>query len=172
MHKAMKPSRAIALLSWIAIAMTTPASGQGVGQSVGQQEVGALVPEEPAAIPASLQEIYTHLAESWESQDAHAIARLAREGRVFVVVQREGISERLAASQLQYLLEEMFDSCEEVDFRFPAYSAYDPAAGTGYAVGERVYRADPGLERSDRVFVGARNERGRWALTELRLTVD
>ncbi len=167
----MKPIRThtpFALLFVAALCGAAPAPGQ----SVGQHEVGASLQSSTAAVPASLQDIYARLADSWEAQNSRAIAQLARDGRVFVVVQREGISERLAASQLQYLLEELFDSCEEVAFRFPAYSAYDPAAGTGYAVGERVYRADPGIERSDRVFVGARSERGRWVMTELRLTVD
>ena len=89
------------------------------------------------------------------------------------MVQQEGVGERLAAAQLQYLLQEMFESTEEVTFRFPAYSTYDPSTGSSYAVGERVYRDGRGLESHvERVFVGARSDRGRWVVTELRLTLD
>ena len=127
-----------------------------------------------AAVPAALQDIYRRLAEYWEAENSRAIAYLvAPDGRVHVVVQQEGVGERLAAAQLQYLLQEMFESTEEVTFRFPAYSTYDPSTGSGYAVGERVYRNGRGLESHvERVFVGARSDRGRWVVTELRLTLD
>lgn len=142
-------------------------------QEIGQQPVGASFRAQEATAPESLQEIYRQLADYWEAENARAISQLAREGKVYVVVQREGVSQRLAASQLQYLLEEIFETSQEVTFRFPSYSAYDETARTGYAVGERVYRDSPRIEaRTDRVFVGARNERGRWVLTELRLTIE
>ena len=167
----MNRIRVFAVLALLVVAMAWGAGPAGA-QSVGQQDVGALLQARPVAIPASLQDIYRRLAIAWESEDAREIAHLARKGRVYVVVQREGIGERLAATQLHYLLEELFEATEELQFRFPAYSAYDPEAGTGYAVGERVYNEGPGIERSDRVFVGARYEHGRWVLTELRLTFE
>jgi hypothetical protein len=155
------------------IALTLSGVTPGASQSVGPEEVDTSLQTRQDTVPASLQDIYRRLAVSWESEDARAIAHLAREGRVYVVVQRQEVGERLAASQLQYLLEELFESADEMEFRFPSYSAYDPTAGTGYAVGERLYREGPGNEAQvDRVFVGARNERGRWVLTELRLTVE
>jgi hypothetical protein len=92
---------------------------------------------------------------------------------VYVVIQRDGVNQRLAAPQLQFLLDELFDRADEVSFRFPDYSSYDPRAEAGYAVGERVYRQDSGGETLvDRIFVGARSERGRWVLTEFRLTTE
>jgi hypothetical protein len=129
---------------------------------------------EAAAVPAALQELYRRLADYWVAENSRAIAYLmARDGRIHVVVQQEGVGERLAAAQLQYLLQEMFEDSEEVTFRFPAYSTYDPTTGTGYAVGQRVYRNGSALEpRVERVFVAARSDRGRWAVTELRLTLD
>jgi hypothetical protein len=40
-------------------------------------------------------------------------------------------------------------------------------------VGQRVYRDGNGFEPVvERVFVGARSDRGRWVVTELRLTLD
>ena len=46
-------------------------------------------------------------------------------------------------------------------------------ADAAYAVGERVFRQDSGGETLvDRIFVGARSERGRWVLTEFRLTTE
>ncbi|HUP02299.1 MAG TPA: hypothetical protein VM737_12390 [Gemmatimonadota bacterium] len=167
----MNRTRAFSVLALLLVA-TARGAGPAAAQSVGQQEVGVSLQGPTVAVPASLQDIYRKLAAAWESEDSRAIAHLAREGRVYVVVQREGIGERLAASQLQYLLEDLFDTTEELEFRFPAYSAYDPEAGTGYAVGERLYNQGPGIELSDRVFVGARNEHGRWVLTELRLTFE
>ncbi len=140
---------------------------------VGPRTVQAPYQPREAAVPASLQDVFRRLATSWEAEDARAIAQLARDGRVYVQVQRDGVAERLAASQLQYLLEELFERSSEVTFRFPAYASYDPSSGTGYAVGERVYQDGSGLAaRVDRVFAGARSERGRWVLTELRLTTD
>lgn len=129
---------------------------------------------ETAAVPAALQDLYRRLADYWMSENSRAIAYLmAPDGRIHVVVQQEGVGERLAAAQLQYLLQEMFENSEEVTFRFPAYSTYDPTSGTGYAVGQRVYRNGHGLEpRVERVFVAARSDRGRWVVTELRLTLD
>ncbi|MCA1660767.1 MAG: hypothetical protein ABR559_09425 [Gemmatimonadota bacterium] len=136
-------------------------------------EIGVTLPLQDAPpVPAPLQEIYRQLATYWEQENARGIAQFVRGGRIYVVVQRAGVGERLAGGQLRYLLEELFDKAVEVSFRFPATAAYDPAAGTGYAIGERVYQEPPGVEaRIDRVFVGARSERGRWMLTELRLTV-
>jgi len=141
---------------------------------VGPRETLTPYRSQEAAVPASLQELYRRLAEYWEEEDSRALAYLvAPDGRVHVVVQQEGVGERLAAAQLQYLLQEMFDSTEEVTFRFPAYSTYDPNSGAGYAVGQRVYRDGRGLEpHVERVFVGARSDRGRWIVTELRLTLD
>lgn len=138
-------------------------------QELEQSPVGSLLPRQPQ----SLQEIYRQLALAWEAQDARALTRLARGGRVYVVIHREGVNQRLAAPQLQFLLDELFDRADEVSFRFPGYSSYDPRAEAGYAVGERVYRQDSGGETLvDRIFVGARSERGRWVLTEFRLTTE
>ncbi len=147
---------------------------QKSGENVGPQEALAPYRSQEAAVPASLQELYRRLAQYWEDENSRAIAHLvAPDGRVHVVVQQEGIGERLASSQLQYLLQEMFDSTEEVTFRFPAYSTYDPTSGAGYAVGQRVYRDGNGFEPTvERVFVGARSDHGRWIVTELRLTLD
>jgi hypothetical protein len=101
------------------------------------------------------------------------VAELARGGRVYVVIQRERINQRLAEAQLQFLLDELFDASEEISFRFPDYSSYDPRAEAGYAVGERIYREDSSAEPVvERIFVGARSEHGRWVLTELRLTTE
>ena len=51
--------------------------------------------------------------------------------------------------------------------------SYDARAEAGYAVGERVSRESPSNETVvERVFVGVRSERGRWVLTELRLTTE
>ncbi|HEY7471165.1 MAG TPA: hypothetical protein VIE68_02340 [Gemmatimonadota bacterium] len=150
------------------------AEAQDGAPEVAPQETMTPYRSEEAAVPAALQEIYRRLAQYWEAENSRAIAYLvAPDGRVHVVVQQEGIGERLAAAQLQYLLQEMFESTEEVTFRFPAYSTYDPSTGSGYAVGERVYRDGRGLESHvERVFVGARSDRGRWVVTELRLTLD
>jgi hypothetical protein len=147
---------------------------QDTASDVGPREAMTPYRSQEAAVPASLQELYRRLAEYWEDEDSRALAYLvAPDGRVHVVVQQEGVGERLAAAQLQYLLQEMFDSTEEVTFRFPAYSTYDPTSGAGYAVGQRVYRDGRGLEpHVERVFVGARSDRGRWIVTELRLTLD
>lgn len=161
-------------LAVASLARPAPAAAQdGSAGKVGPREVVTpFRPQEPA-IPASMQEIFRRLATYWEDGDARGIAGLAHDGRVQVVVQRRGVGERLAASQLQYLLEDLFEGSREVVLRFPAYAAYDPASGTGYAVGERVYRDGPGAEtRVDRVFAAARTERGRWVLTELRLTSE
>lgn len=141
-------------------------------QELEQSPVGSLIPRQGSA-PESLQEIYRQLASAWESQDSRAVTRLARGGRVYVVIQREGVNQRLAAPQLQFLLDDLFDRADEVSFRFPDYSSYDPRAEAGYAVGERVFRQDSGGETLvDRIFVGARSERGRWVLTEFRLTTE
>ena len=142
------------------------------GNGTGPQEVRSSFRQE-AAIPASLQEIYRRIAVYWEDHNARGIAQLAGPGRVYVVVQRRGVGERLAASQLHYLLQEMFDEGHEIAFRFPEFTAYDPQAGSAYAVGERVWQDDHAPTRStERVFVGARSDRGRWYLTELRLTLE
>lgn len=141
-------------------------------QELEQSPVGSLLPRQQSA-PESLQEIYRRLASAWEARDARAVTRLARGGRVYVVIQREGVNQRLAAPQLQFLLDELFDRADEVSFRFPDYSSYDSRAEAGYAVGERVYRQDSGgATLVDRIFVGARSERGRWVLTEFRLTTE
>lgn len=125
------------------------------------------------AVPASLQEIYRRIAAYWEDHNARAIAHLAGSSRVYVVVQRMGVNERLAASQLHYVLQELFEDTQEIEVRFPAYTAYDPAAGTAYAVGERVWLDSQGAaQRVDRIFVSARNDNGRWLLTEIRLTIE
>ena len=140
--------------------------------SVTPREVRSSFRSQEPAIPASLNDVYRRMAAYWEDGNARAIAQLAG-GRVYVVVQRNGVGERLAMSQLQYLLQELFDEGQEVVFRFPAYTAYDPNGGTAYAVGERVWQEEGHPEpRVDRVFVGARNDRGRWVLTEIRLTLD
>ena len=141
-------------------------------QELEQSPVGSLLPRQQSA-PEDLQEIYRQLASAWEAQDARAVTRLARGGRIYVVIQREGVNQRLAAAQLQFLLDELFDRADEVSFRFPDYSSYDPRADAAYAVGERVFRQDSGGETLvDRIFVGARSERGRWVLTEFRLTTE
>ncbi len=140
---------------------------------MGPREVVVPYQAEPAAVPGALQELYRRFAAYWEDGNARAIARLARDSRVHVVVQRRGVGARLSPSQLQYLLQEVFDDSEEVALRFPGYAAYDPASGTGYAVGERVYRDGHGHEdHVERVFLGARSERGHFALTEIRLTTE
>ena len=160
--------RAATLTIVFVAAGTMPAT---FAQEVGQQPVGAAFRAPAPEAPQSLQDTYRRLADSWRSESAGAVAQLARDGRVYVVVQSQGVSQRLAASQLQYLLDEMFDATDEVEFRFPAYTVYDAERQSGYAVGERVYREGPGAEpRTERVFVGTRSERGRWVMTELRLT--
>ena len=147
---------------------------QSGGDSVGPREAVTPYRSQEAAVPAALQELYRRLADYWAAENARAVAYLvAPDGRVHVVVQAEGVGDRLAAGQLQYLLQEMFDGSEEVTFRFPAYSTYDPTTGTGYAVGQRVFRNGNGIEpQVERVFVAARSDRGRWIVTELRLTLD
>lgn len=143
------------------------------GQEVGQQQVGAAFATPVPAVPTSLKTTYEQLASSWRSGNAREVAEMARDGRVYVVVQRHGVSQRLAASQLQYLLDEMFGATDEIEFRFPAYTVYDADSRAGYAVGERVYREGPDEDpRTERVFIGARSERGRWVMTELRITAE
>lgn len=155
---------------FVGLALTLGSLSSLGAQELEQSPVGSLLPRQQSA-PESLQAIYRQLASAWEAQDARAVTRLARGGRVYVVIQREGVNQRLAAPQLQFLLDDLFDRAHEVSFRFPDYSSYDPRAEAGYAVGERVYRQDSGSEtRVDRIFVGARSERGRWVLTEIRLT--
>ncbi len=142
-------------------------------QEVGQQPIGAQFQPQAPAVPTSLQDTYERLANFWQSGNAREIAQLARDGRVYVVVQRERVNQRLAASQLQYLLQELFDSSDEIELRFPTSTHYDPESQTAYAVGERVYSEGPAEDpRTDRVFASARQVRGRWVLTELRLTDD
>ncbi len=142
-------------------------------QEIGQQPVGAQFQPQVPPVPTSLQETYDQLANFWQSGNAREIAQLARDGRVYVVIQRERVNQRLAASQLQYLLQDLFDSSDEIELRFPASTHYDADSGTAYAVGERVYREGPAEEpRTDRVFASTRQVRGRWVLTELRLTDD
>lgn len=159
----------------LGLALTTMLSSPGASRAqdgdVGPREVVVPLQSEPAAVPGTLQEIYRRFAAYWEDGNARAIARLARDSRVYVVVQRRGVGARLSASQLQYLLEEVFDGADEVALRFPTYAAYDPATGTGYAVGERVFRDGAGhATHIERLFVGSRSERGHWNLTEIRLT--
>lgn len=157
----------------VVVAATLLVPALAVGQEVGQQQIGAAFTSPGPSVPTSLQTTYEQLASSWRSGNAREIAQLAREGRVYVVVQRQDVSQRLAASQLQYLLDEMFGATEEVEFRFPAYTVYDANSRAGYAVGERVYREGPEEEpRTERVFIGARSERGRWVMTELRITAE
>lgn len=157
----------------VGLVLTLWSADPAGAQEMDQRRVGVSLAPRQEAPPASLQEIYRQLASAWESGDARELAQLARGGRVYVVIQRERINQRLAAPQLQFLLDELFDSSEEVSFRFPDYSSYDPRAEAGYAVGERVYREGSSNETVvERVFVGARSERGRWVLTELRLTTE
>lgn len=157
----------------VGLVLSLAGASSASAQEMDQRRVGApLLPRQEVA-PPSLQEIYRKLASAWEAGDARQVAQLARGGRVYVVIQRERINQRLAAPQLQFLLDELFESAEELSFRFPDYSSYDPRAEAGYAVGERVYREGPSGEPVvERVFVGARSERGRWVLTELRLTAQ
>lgn len=164
----------LAILALLLTIHAPPARAQSDNPDVGPRETMAPYRPEEAAVPASLQEIYRRLAAYWEAEDPRAIAQLlAPGGRVHVVLQHQGVGERLAAAQLQYLLMEVFESTEEVTFRFPAYSTYDPSTGTGYAVGQRVYRDGRGLQSYvERVFVATRSDRGRWIVTELRLTLD
>lgn len=152
------------------LAVALPARAQGSGMA--PREIRTpLRPQE--AVPASLQEIYRRIAAYWEDQNARAIAQLAGGGRIYVVVQRKGVGERLAAGQLQVLLQEMFGEGQEVDVRFPEVTAYDPRVGSAYAIGQRVWLDSRDSEpRTDRLFVGARNDRGRWVLTEIRLTIE
>jgi len=157
-------------LAIILLAIAPPVLAQPPAD-VGPRDVGSPLVDREDPAPVGLVELYRALAESWEGEDARAIARLAGGGRVHVVLQRASIGERLAASQLQYLFEEVFDSTEELLLRFPVRSTYDPSTGTAYAVGERTFRERPGIDPVvDRVFVAARMERGSWVLTELRLT--
>lgn len=164
----------LAILALLLTIHAPPARAQSDNPDVAPRETLAPYRLEEAAVPASLQEIYRRLAAYWEAENSRALAQLlAPGGRVHVVLQQQGVGERLAAAQLQYLLQEMFESTEEVTFRFPAYSTYDPSTGTGYAVGQRVYRDGRGLQSYvERVFVAARSDRGRWIVTELRLTLD
>jgi hypothetical protein len=160
----------LALIGWTWSAPAAHAQGEA---GIEPRQVRSSLREQEPAIPASLQETYRRIAAYWEDQNARAIAQMASGGRVYVVVQRDGVGERLAASQLQYVLQEIFEASQEVEVRFPAYTAYDPRAGTAYAVGERVWLDDQDPElRYDRIFVSARSDRGRWVLTEIRLTVD
>ncbi|MGH7564440.1 MAG: hypothetical protein ACREK5_08455 [Gemmatimonadota bacterium] len=166
-----RPTLIAVLLGGFGLAFwsATPAPAQ----ELDQRRVGASLAPRQEAAPASLREIYRQLASAWESGDARGVAELARGGRVYVVIQREQVNQRLAEPQLQFLLDELFDASEEISFRFPDYSSYDPRAEASYAVGERVYREDSSAEPVvERVFVGTRNERGRWVLTELRLTTE
>ncbi|HUP20356.1 MAG TPA: hypothetical protein VM778_10435 [Gemmatimonadota bacterium] len=159
----------------IALAATLALPGSSTAQDgeVGPREVVVPLQAEPAAVPGALSEIYRRFAAYWEDGNARAIARLTREARVHVVVQRRGVGARLSSSQLQYLLEEIFDETEEVALRFPGYAAYDPSTGAGYAVGERVYRDGAGHDTHvDRIFVGARSERGHFVVSEIRLTSE
>lgn len=166
----MSPFRspvAIVLLAFASPVLAQPPA------DVGPQDVRFPLRSQDDPAPAGLVELYRALAESWEDEDARAIAHLAGGGRVHVVLQRASVGERLAASQLQYLFEEVFDSTEELLLRFPVRSTYDPSTGTAYAVGERTFRERAGLDPVvDRVFVAARMERGSWVLTELRLTAE
>jgi hypothetical protein len=149
-----------------------PALAQDPSSVTPREVRSSFRPQEPA-IPASLNDVYRRMAAYWEDGNARAIAHLAGSGRVYVVVQRSGVGERLAVSQLQYLLQEMFDEGNEVAFRFPEFTAYDPRAGSAYAVGERVWQGEQAPAPSvERVFVGARSDRGRWVLTEIRLTLE
>ena len=163
----------LAPLAVLAAAVMAVSAMSVDAQEVGQQPVGAPFQQQAPAVPTSLQNTYERLANSWHSGNAREIAQLARDGRVYVVVERERVNQRLVASQLQYLLQELFDSTDEIELRFPASTVYDPASRSGYAVGERVYREGPAEKpRTDRVFAGMRQVRGRWVLTELRLTAD
>lgn len=156
---------AIALLACASSLLAQPPA------EVGPQDVGSSFRVPAESVPSGLVEVYRSLAASWEDEDAPGIARLVGHGRVYLVVERAGVRERLAASQLQYLLEELFDSSHELVFRFPLRATYDPESDTGYAVGQRTFRERDGLDpATDRVFVAARVERGRWVLSELRLT--
>ncbi len=160
-------------LAVLAAAVVAVSAASVHAQEVGQQPVGAPFQPQAPAVPTSLQDTYERLANFWQSGNAREIAQLARDGRVYVVVERERVNQRLAASQLQYLLQELFDSTDEIELRFPASTHYDPDSRTAYAVGERVYREGPAEKpRTDRVFAGTRQVRGRWVLTELRLTDD
>ncbi len=146
-----------------------PAFGQGVEPRPVRAPLRASEP----AVPASLQEIYRRIAAYWEDQNARAISQLTGGTRVYVVVQRMGVGERLAAGQLQYVLQELFEDSEEIEVRFPLFTAYDPRTGTAYAVGERVWvDGQHPDERIDRIFVSARSDGGRWLLTEIRLTIE
>lgn len=167
-------SRSPILLGLIfAATLAAPGHGHAQETDVGPQEVLVPFQAEPAAVPGALHELYRRFAAYWEDGNARAIARLARDARVHVVVQRRGVGARLSSSQLQYLLQDVFDDTEEVALRFPGYAAYDPATGTGYAVGERVYRDGPSQDTHvERIFLGARSERGHFVLTEIRLTTE
>lgn len=163
--------RSPTILAIALLVCAAPAFAQSP-EEVGPQEVRSSFRAEREPAPAGLVEVYQALAESWGDENAAGIARLSGGGRVHLVVERAGIRERLVASQLQYALEELFESSRELVFRFPVLSTYDPASDTGYAVGERTFREREGLDATtDRVFVAARMERGRWVLTELRLAV-
>lgn len=171
-----RPSTAAGLLLAV-LALSTPAAYAQSDGEVGPREVvvpfRAPAQESESDVPDELRRIFRRLAAYWEAGDARAIASLAKEGRVHVVVEREGVGGRLSSGQLQYVLADLLEGSEEVVFRFPAYAAYDRTGGTGYAVGERVFREGEGLAtRVDRVFAAARSERGRWILTELRLTAE
>src|SRR5688500_15941264 len=95
-----------------------------------QEDIGpleALAPyrSQEAAVPASLQDLYRRLAEYWEDENSRAIAHLvAPDGRVHVVVQQEGVGERRAAPQLQYLPPAMFASTVEVTYPIPPDAGY------------------------------------------------
>ncbi|MDX1624244.1 MAG: hypothetical protein R3199_09730 [Gemmatimonadota bacterium] len=161
---------ALALLLGAAI----PLIAQDPSEGTGPREV--VVPfrgPQAGEAPAALRALFDRFADAWEDRDARAVAGLTRDGRVHVVMERDGVAARLSAGQLQVLLEEIFEEAEGVALYFPRIIAYDDLDRTGYGVGQRVYRPGPGLEpRVDRVFAGARVERGRWVLTELRLSAE
>jgi hypothetical protein len=133
------------LASLVAVTVAVVAVGATSvdAQEIGQQPVGAQFQPQVPAVPASLQDTYERLANFWQSGNAREIAQLARDGRVYVVVQRER--------------QELFDSSDEIELRFPASTHYDADSETAYAVGERVYREGPAEKpRTDRVFAGTR----------------
>lgn len=162
----------LAATATAALLGVTPVHAQS-GDEVGARQV--VVPLHPdgqdTVVPAELDGALRRFAALWQDGDARAISGLVQSGRVHVVVPREGVGARLSSGQLQFFLEELFEESRAVRLRFPDTVGYDPSTRTGWAVGERVYREGQALDaRADQLFVGLRNDRGRWSLTEIRLT--
>ena len=90
----------------VGVVLTLESVSPSRAQELEQSPVGSLLPRQQSA-PESLQEIYRQLASAWEARDARAVTRLARGGRVYVVIQRDGVNQRLAATQDAYTRQQL-----------------------------------------------------------------